>query len=77
MATRNFPVMEGTDMDSMAAQAHDDRTARIALVLFAEPDDPTTGRLVERVGAAETLRLLASDGAVPGMGKEAAALPSS
>lgn len=77
MATRNFPVMEGTDRDSIAAQAHDDRTARIALVLFAEPDDPTTGRLVERVGAAETLRLLASDGAVPGMGKEAAALSSS
>jgi len=77
MATRNFSVMEGTDMDSIAAQAHDDRTARTALVLFADPDDPTTGRLVERVGAAETLRLLASDGAVPGMGKEAAALSSS
>lgn len=74
MATRTFPVTEGTDMDSIAEQARDDRTARIALALFAEPDDPTTGRLVERVGAVETVRLLASDGVVPGMGKEAAAL---
>lgn len=61
-------------MDSIAEQARDDRTARIALALFAEPDDPTTGRLVERVGAVETVGLLASDGVVPGMGKEAAAL---
>ena len=74
MATRTFPVTEGTDMDSISAQAHDERTARIALALFAEPDDPTTGRLVGRVGAVETVRLLASDGAVPGMGNEAAAL---
>lgn len=61
-------------MDSISAQVQDDRSARIALALFAEPDDPTTGRLVGRVGAVETVRLLASDGAVPGMGKEAAAL---
>ena len=61
-------------MDSISAQANDERTARIALALFAEPDDPTTGRLVGRVGAVEAVRLLASDGAVPGMSKEAAAL---
>ncbi|MGI5952098.1 MAG: DNA processing protein DprA, partial [Brooklawnia sp.] len=61
-------------MDSISAQVQDDRSARIALALFAEPDDSTTGRLVGRVGAVETVRLLASDGAVPGMGKEAAAL---
>ncbi|WP_454295133.1 DNA-processing protein DprA [Salana multivorans] len=61
-------------MDSIAEQARDDRTARIALALFAEADDAATGRLIGRVGAVETVRLLASDGAVPGMSKEAAAM---
>lgn len=61
-------------MDSISAQPQDERSARIALALVAEPDNPTTGQLVERVGAVETVRLLAGDGAVPGMGKEAAAL---
>lgn len=61
-------------MDSIAEQTRDERTARIALALFAEPDDTTTGRLIGRAGAVETVRLMAGDGAVPGMGKEAAAL---
>lgn len=61
-------------MDSISAQAQNERSARVALALFIEPDDPTTGQLLGRVGAVETVRLLASDGAVPGVGKEAAAL---
>ena len=61
-------------MGSIIAQTKDEETARIALALFAEPGDPVTGRFLQRVGAVETVRLLASDGAVPVLSKEAAAL---
>ena len=61
-------------MGSIIAQTKDEETARIALALFAEPDDPVTGRLIQRVGVVETVRLLASDDAVPVLSKEAAAL---
>lgn len=61
-------------MGSIIAQTKDEETARTALALFAEPGDPVTGRFIQRVGAVETVRLLASDGAVPVLSKEAAAL---
>lgn len=61
-------------MDSIIAQTKDEETARIALALFAEPGDPVTGRFIQRVGAVETVRLLASDDPVPVLSKEAAAL---
>ena len=35
----------------------DERTARLQLALLIEPGHPTTGVLVRRLGAAETLRL--------------------
>lgn len=61
-------------MDSIIALTKDEETARIALALFAEPGDPVTGRFIQRVGAVETVRLLASDDPVPVLSKEAAAL---
>lgn len=61
-------------MGSIISQTKDEETARIALALFAEPGDPVTGRFIQRVGAVETVRLLASDDAVPVLSKEAAAL---
>ena len=61
-------------MGSIIAQTKDEETARIALALFAEPGDPVTGRFIQRIGAVETVRLLASDDAVPVLSKEAAAL---
>lgn len=61
-------------MGSIIAQTKDEETARIALALFAEPDDPVTGRLIQRVGVVETVRLLASDDAVPLLSKEATAV---
>jgi DNA processing protein len=61
-------------MGSIISQTKDEETARIALALFAEPGDPVTGRFIQRIGAVETVRLLASDDAVPVLSKEAAAL---
>ncbi|HMQ65096.1 MAG TPA: DNA processing protein DprA [Arachnia sp.] len=61
-------------MDTIAALATDERTARIALAVLVPPDDPRTGRLASTVGAVETVRLLTSDGPVPTMDKTAAAL---
>lgn len=57
-----------------AAIASDDPTARITLAVHADADDPITGRLVEHIRAVETLWLVASEGAVPGIGREAAGL---
>lgn len=61
-------------MGSIISQTKDEETARIALALFAEPGDPVTGRFIQRVGAVETVKLLAGDDAVPALSKEAAAL---
>ena len=54
-------------MSALSELGRDERTARMALSIVAAPDDPATGRLLRRVGAAETLRLADSDGPVPGM----------
>lgn len=61
-------------MDTITALVTSERTARIAMATFMAPDDPVTGRLLGDVGAVETVRLLTTDGPMPGMGKEAAAL---
>ena len=45
----------------------DERTARIALAMVAEPDDAFTGRLVARRGAIETLRLLGTEDPIRGV----------
>ena len=45
------------------------RRARVVLSLLAEPDDAMTGRLLQQRGAVETLRLLDSDAAVPGLSR--------
>ena len=54
-------------MSALSERGRDERIARMALSIVAAPDDPATGQLVRRVGAAETLRLADSDGPVPGM----------
>lgn len=45
----------------------DERAARIALAVAGEPADVLTGRLVTRVGAVETLRLLREDDPIRGV----------
>ncbi|MGO1539961.1 MAG: DNA-processing protein DprA [Agrococcus casei] len=49
--------------------ATDERTARIVLSIIAEPNDSATGRLLTRVGAVETIRLLETDSTVPVLGR--------
>lgn len=49
--------------------ATDERTARMLLSMITEPNDSTTGRLLTRVGATETIRLLEIDSMVPGLGR--------
>lgn len=67
-------MTEGTGMDAIAGLARDERAARVTLSVLVEPDDPLTGRLVNSVGAVETVRLLTSEGPVPAMSEDAAAL---
>lgn len=54
---------------NLADLATDERTARMALSMIAEPNDSTTGRLLTRVGAVETIRLLEADSMVPVLGR--------
>ena len=61
-------------MDTITGLATDERTARIALAVLVAPDDPVTGRMVDQVGAVETVRLLTTDGPVPTMDQTGAAL---
>ena len=61
-------------MTSLSSLGHDERSARTVLSLVAAPNDPSTGRLVGRVGAVELLRLADADGAVPGLDQIAAAV---
>ncbi|WP_425310689.1 DNA-processing protein DprA [Ammonicoccus fulvus] len=56
-------------MSGVAGLGVDERRARVVLSLLAEPDDATTGRLLQQRGAVETLRLLDSDAAVPGLSR--------
>lgn len=58
-------------MASLADYTPDERTARVMLSIIAEPADSRVGRLLGRVGAVETIRILdTSDGAMPGMRRE-------
>lgn len=52
---------------SMTTETGDERSARIVLVHLCPPGDRATGGVLARVGAVETLRLIGSDDAVPGM----------
>ena len=56
-------------MSAVAGLGVDERRARVALSLLAEPDDPVTGGMLRRVGAVETLGLLDTDMTVPGLGR--------
>lgn len=56
-------------MSGVAGLGVDERRARVALALLAEPDDPVTGGLLRRVGAVETLGLLDTDTTVPGLAR--------
>lgn len=46
---------------------HDNRIARMVLSIVAALNDPATGQLLRRIGAAETALLADSDNPVPGM----------
>ncbi|WP_298042333.1 DNA-processing protein DprA [uncultured Citricoccus sp.] len=56
-------------MSGVTGLGVDERRARVALALLAEPDDPVTGGLLRRLGAVETLGLLDTDTTVPGLGR--------
>lgn len=55
----------------MPDSMNEDRLARIALAAASEPGDAVTGALIARVGAAETLALITSDGPLPDLIDEA------
>lgn len=57
-------------MASLADYAPDDRTARVMLSIVAEPGDARVGRLLNRVGGVETIRLLDTDTAMPELRRE-------
>ncbi|MFJ3311214.1 hypothetical protein ACIPJU_00125 [Micrococcus endophyticus] len=61
-------------MSAITDLAQNERTARMLLSIPAEPDDPVTGRVLARVGAVETLRLVDDEGAVPGLNRVDAAM---
>ncbi|MGO1922073.1 MAG: DNA-processing protein DprA [Microbacterium sp.] len=56
-------------MAVIADLAPDERSARMLLSFLAEPDDPITGRVLFRIGAVETLRLVEDDGTIPGVNR--------
>ncbi len=56
-------------MATLAEQIPGERMARVALSMIAEPDDAATGRVLARAGGVETLRLVESDDAVPGLAR--------
>ena len=54
-------------MAGLSDVAGDERTARMVLSMLVEPNDPVTGRVLNGLGAMETLRLAERDGAVVGL----------
>ena len=54
-------------MTGLSDAANDERTARMVLSMLVEPNDPVTGRVMNGLGAMETLRLAEGDGAVVGL----------
>lgn len=61
-------------MSATTDLAHNERTARMLLSILAEPGDPVTGRVLFRVGAIETLRLVDDEDAIPGLSRVDAAM---
>ncbi|GAA2089429.1 DNA-processing protein DprA [Brevibacterium salitolerans] len=61
-------------MVALANYASDERTARVMLSMIVEPADANVGRLLRREGGIETLRLLDTDGPMPGVRPEEAAI---
>lgn len=58
-------------MDTITSLVTNDRTARIALAVAVEPADPTTSKIIAKVGVSETLHLVTATGRVPGVDKAA------
>jgi DNA processing protein len=56
-------------MTNLTDLVTDERTARMVLSMIAEPNDSATGRLLTRVGAVETIRLLETDSMAPVLGR--------
>lgn len=56
-------------MATLAEQMQGERMARVALSMFAEPNDVATGRVLAQVGGIETLRLIESDDPVSGLSR--------
>lgn len=54
-------------MAGLAEQLQDERQARMALSMIAEPNDQLTGGLLRRVGGIETIRLIQDRDRVPSM----------
>lgn len=56
-------------MATLAEQMQGERMARVALSMFAEPNDAATGRILAQFGGIGTLRLIESDDPVPGLSR--------
>lgn len=56
-------------MATLAEQVQGERMARIVLSMIAEPDDATTGYVLDRHGGVATLSLVESDHDVTGLGR--------
>lgn len=61
-------------MASLADTARDEREARAMLTMIVSAGDETVGRLLRREGGIETLRLLDSNHAIPGVSVEESAI---
>lgn len=61
-------------MASLADTARDEREARAMLTMIVSAGDETVGRLLGREGGIETLRLLESNHAIPGVSVEESAI---
>ncbi|GAA1995506.1 hypothetical protein GCM10009718_36890 [Isoptericola halotolerans] len=56
-------------MATLAETMQGERMARVALSMFAEPNDATTGCVLAHVSGIETLQLTESDHPVPGLAR--------
>ena len=54
-------------MVRIAQDGWDERTARMLLAVLSEPGDSVTGRMLNRLGAVETVGLLDRDDPAPGV----------
>lgn len=56
-------------MAELAGQLQDERQARMALSMIAEPNDQLTGGLLRRVGGIETIRLIQGGDRIPSVNR--------